>query len=497
MPGHKGSEFYRNLGYGDLIESLVDFDVTEIPGADNLFNPESVILDVMEKYTELYDVKKSFLSIGGSSNGLIASILAGVNGPKDGIIVARNCHKSVYNGVTLSGAKIFYAYPEMDSEFGILGEITASEIERVFEEVEKTNGQPQAGGDSLCKIKAVVITSPNYYGMLSDIRAIAEVCHKREAALIVDQAHGAHLKFMKKRGSDEGSATKANSADSISWNWVPAEECDADIVVNSTHKTLASFTQTAVVNLCSHRVDEELLGDKLQMIESSSPSYILMTSLDVNGDIIKEFGAELFDGWKENLKWFYGEAMTVEGLRLQCAPNQDKTKILMDMTSLGISGYELEERLREFGIILELSDSKVAMAMTGIGNTREDYAALLEALKEISKSGSKEVSAESASPRGQLAKLSSMGEESTSLGALFRKKRDTESLSGITEKVLLEDSEGRVIARSIIPYPPGAPVIVPGEVMDKETIASIKELISKGEKLLGVDASSRVIVKAR
>ena len=164
MPGHKGSELYRRLGYGDFLEHIMDCDITEIPGADNLFQTEGIIRETQEKYQNLYGVKKSYLLINGTSGGLIAGILASVE-PGGSLILARNCHKAVFNALTLGNIKPVYAYPEEEARYGIAGVTTADEIDRLMRE------HPEA--------RAVVLPSPNYYGICSDIAGIAETVHSR------------------------------------------------------------------------------------------------------------------------------------------------------------------------------------------------------------------------------------------------------------------------------------------------------------------------------
>ena len=258
MPGHKGSLLYRENGYEDFLKRLIDCDITEIPGADNLFQTEGIIKATMERYRKLYGAKASYLLINGSSCGLISAIMTCV--PRGGkIIIARNCHKSVFNGVSIAGAEPVYAYPEIIEGFGITGEITAKEIQRCLDEA------PDAS--------AVLLPSPNYYGVCSDIEKIAEAVHQCGKVLIVDQAHGAHLKFF-----DQYIGIPAQAA----------ENQGADIVIDSTHKTLASFTQTAVANVCSDRIDKYAFEDALQKMESTSPSYLMMASLDINADILEK-----------------------------------------------------------------------------------------------------------------------------------------------------------------------------------------------------------------
>lgn len=358
MPGHKGSRFYRNLGYGDLIEKLVDMDITEIPGADNLFQPESVIRRIMDRYKALYETEETFLSVGGSSAGLIAAILATV-GEGDSVIMARNSHKSIYNGVRLACGEPIYVYPEIVEASNVAGEISLEALDKALKEWESKEGNSSEWGANDNFGPVVILPSPNYYGICSDIKSIAEMVHERDGILIVDQAHGAHLKFMAE---------------------VPAaEDCGADIVINSVHKTLCSFTQTAIVNLCSERVQKELLEDRLQMIQTSSPSYMLMLSLDICSEILEQRGLSLFAEWKENVDWFYREASQIGDIEILSHPMQDRTKIVFKKN--GMSGYELESRLAERGLVMELADSEWVISMTGIGNTRDDYEKLLEALR--------------------------------------------------------------------------------------------------------------------
>lgn len=484
MPGHKGARFFEKLGYGELIKNLVDHDVTEIYGADNLFRPVDVILNLMERYAALYEVKKSFLSVGGSSSGIIASILS-VLEAGDSVLIARNCHKSIYNGVSLAGGAPIYVYPEIISDLDIAGEISVESVEEALSTTNSSNNDLNAAGP----IKAVIVPSPNYYGIISDIKAIAKVCHERGAILIVDQAHGAHLNFMTK--SDE----------------LAAERCGADIVINSTHKTLGSFTQTAIVNVCSDRVDADLLGEKLEIIQSSSPSYILMESLGINLNILESSGRELFRGWEEDLHYFRGESKKIPGLSVYSHKNLDPTKLLLDMRALGISGNQLEELLREYDIYLELSDKNFALAMTGIGNERSDYVRLLEALDDIAVRHSNHTLGDK-SLRGNttydestndLAHSSEASgtmkdEKEYALSEILSIKRERREVRRPFEKVKPEDGIGRTIASSVIPYPPGIPVLVPGDVLDETTAKWLADQIARGEKVLGIDTLGNLMV---
>ena len=446
MPGHKGSQLYKKLGYGEILDKLMDCDITEIPGADNLFQTEDVILEIMEKYKRLYGSKKSYLLVNGSSVGLIAGILSCTK-RGDKVILARNSHKSIFNAMRLGGLDPVYLFPEILEGHGILGGISPEEVKKLMDE------NPDAG--------CVVLPSPNYYGICSDIRAIAEACHERNKVLIVDQAHGAHLKFI-----GEGYP-------------MSAEEGGADIVINSTHKTLASWTQTAVMNVMSDRVDLNVIEDNLQILESSSPSYPLMLSLDINADILLDEAKSenLFGEWKEAVDMFYSAAGQIPGLKIIEDPMLDRTKFNMDMGDLGLTGNELEVLLNERGIFVELVTGNIIMGMTGIGTTKEHVERLVTALRDIASERRTEDCTGAKEQPGILT---------------FKPERAP--VPEEKESVLIDDCAGRVCAGSIIPYPPGIPLLCPGEVITKELIDYVKKLRSMGEKVIGVSSAGEILV---
>ena len=461
MPGHKGSRIYRENGYGYFLDKIMDCDITEIPGADNLFQTEGIIAETMKKYERLYGVKKSYLLVNGSSGGLISAILACVR-PGGKLIMARNSHKSIFNALGLASIEPVYAYPEEAEGCGILGEITAEEIVRCMDD------NPDAD--------AVILPSPNYYGICSNVRKIAEEVHKRGKVLIVDQAHGAHLRlFEKYAGSGAGCAcAECGFPES-------AETQGADIVINSIHKTLASFTQSALLNLTSDRVNPFVMEDKLQTIESSSPSYLLMATLDINADLLEKSGERLIREWAGNLEYFYNEAGRIPGLKVIIPQNLDRTKLNIDMSAYGINGNELEVLLMERDIFIELVTGNIVMCMTGIGNTRRDYERLLQALEEIA---------------------SQLGENKT-CGQAIRPAGQPEVLTRVLEKkavpvekefVLIDEAAGRVCGSSIIPYPPGIPIVCPGEVIDEAVIEYVKARRGAGEKVIGLTAEDTVCV---
>ena len=449
MPGHKGAHIYKRFGYHEFLDHMMDYDITEIAGADNLFQTESVIKGVQDQYAKLYQCKKSYILINGTSGGNIAAILASVSNGKQ-LIMARNCHKSVFNALTLGSIRPVYAYPEMIEEFGISGPIPPASIGRLLME------NPDA--------EAVMITSPNYYGICSDIKAIAEIAHHYGKPLIVDEAHGAHLHF-----SDALPPSAIQSG--------------ADIVINSTHKTLASFTQSAALHYNTELVDQYILEDKLQCIQSTSPSYLLMTSMDISAKILEQHGKELMDEWICNLSDFYDRISTIPGVRtMGKMKGLDWTKINLSMSSLGITGSELDKiLLDDYNIYIELFTGDLIMAMTGIGNTKEDYDRLANALEDISRRTSRS----GLEIKKTVSKTGNLNPP---------KQAEMFEIPSVKKRVPLSESEGMICAGSIIPYPPGIPLICPGERIDADAVAYIQAMRLLGEKVIGVNELGEIIV---
>jgi len=450
MPGHKGSAIYRRFGYGELFDKLMDCDVTEIAGADNLFQTEGIIKEAQDRYARLYGSKNSYLLINGTSGGILAAIMAAVPKGKK-LIMARNSHKSVFNALTLADIKPVYAYPCVLPEYGISGAVSPEQIDELLQENKDA--------------EAVILPSPNYYGICCDTEKIADIVHKHGKVLIVDEAHGAHLTFFNRYGISGLPKSAGNSG--------------ADVVITSIHKTLASFTQSALLNLNSDRVDRYLLEDKLQCVESTSPSYILMASLDVNASIIEEHGKQLFTEWADNIGHFYKSAKKISGLSLiDKRADHDWTKLNF---SLGIHGGELENRLIERnGIFIELYTGDLVMCMTGIGTTKAHIDRLIGALSEAAESAAAGKKAENP--------------KRADTAHLIPRRADLFNIPENKKRVPLKDAEGLICTSSIIPYPPGIPLVCPGEKLDAQTIKHIIELRARGEKVIGVSENGEISV---
>ena len=352
-----------------------------------------------------------------------------------------------------------YAYPELVQKYGISGAIPPEEIEILL----KNNPD----------VEAVILPSPNYYGICSDIGAISEIVHKYNKILIVDQAHGAHLKIFSKLG--------------IKGLPKSAEESGADIIINSIHKTLASYTQSAILNINSDRISHYTIEDKLQCIESTSPSYLLMASLGINAGIMQSHGHELMREWADNLNYFYDEAFKVRSLEvLEKSPEMDWTKINFSFERLGISGSMLENMLLERNIFIELYTGNLVMCMTGIGNTKADIDRLLKALQDISES----------KPSLDFREKHPAETSNNSNNLLAYRRSAIFEIPKNKKRISLLDAEGLICASSVIPYPPGIPLVCPGEKFEKDTLLYIKTLRDDKEKVIGVNELGEVSVGA-
>lgn len=432
MPGHKR--------YAADFPNPYEVDITEIEGFDNLHHAEGILAEAQRRAADLYGSKECFYLINGSTCGLLAAIsAAGKRG--DRILMARNCHQAVYHGLYLREFSAQYLYPQITS-CGIQGAITGEQAEEAF------------SGEAA--IAAVVITSPTYEGIVSDIREIAEIAHRHGAVLIVDEAHGAHFGF---GGDFPENAVKQG----------------ADAVIMSLHKTLPSFTQTALLHLCSDRIDVKKIKKYLRIYESSSPSYVLMAGMDSCIKNIKSEGQQQFSRFRKKLDAFYQSVADLKKLHVMSrkdlhkgeAFDWDDSKIVIFTGKSGMTGKELSHRLlEEYHLQMEMVSGDYVLAMSSIMDTEEGFARLCTALYAIERSivscdGPEHILSESLTAE---------------IYRPNRKKMEIWQAWDLPEKeVSLADAAGEVSADFICPYPPGIPMIVPGEIIGEDFPDRIRE----------------------
>lgn len=425
MPGHKRTDITE--------EGIIPYniDITEIHDFDNLHSPNGVIDEIQKKAAKLYNAKNAFILINGSTGGILSAIRSMTN-QGDKILMARNCHKSVYNSAELFNLNVDYIFPDTDSRYNILTSVSPCDIE---DKLTKHNDE----------IRLVIITSPTYEGVISDIKSISEICHKHGAKLLVDEAHGAHFPF-----SDSFPDEALN--------------CGADAAVLSLHKTLPSLTQTALL-ITNDSELSEILAENLAVFETSSPSYILMSSIEKCLDFC-ENSKDKFKEYCCNLKTVREKLKKLKYLKIYDKSDTDFDydigKIVISTVNANISGTKLAEILRNnYQIETEMAYSDYVIAMTSVCDTEKAFDMLSDALISIDSELSKGADTE----RVPLKNLYT----GKNFNACELYKFNKETIS-------FQNSEFRTSAEYIWAYPPGIPLIVPGEIISKELINYIEYL---------------------
>ena len=447
MPGHK-----RNP---DTVNTDLPFDrdITEIERFDTLNQPERILKKAQETAANVYGTKECYYSVNGSTAALLAAVSAAV--PRKGqILVARNCHKAVYHALYLRNLIPTYVYPQMNQKWWINGGISPDKVERALAE------NPE--------IKAVLLTSPTYDGVVSDIEKIAEIVHRYEIPLIVDEAHGAHFHFS---------------------NYFPtsAAELGADLVIQSFHKTLPSMTQTAVLHNCSDRVDSRLIRRFMGIYQSSSPSYILMASMDACMEKMSSDGNEMFREFTKILEKARRRLSECKYIRLvspEIGPagvfDYDRSKLLFSTRYASMTGSELAQILLEkYHIQVEMETEHYVLALAAVGDSEEGFERLCQAIEEIDQ--------EEAQKKKEKREAEEPKAGRTAYTSLSQFMSITEAMESESEIRKLEESVGRISAEFGYLYPPGIPLIVPGEQITGQFIRNMRIYMEEGLYLQGLE----------
>lgn len=448
MPGHKlGRGFPKNFS-----NDFLSLDITEIPGSDDLHCPSGIISEAQMLAAKAFKADRTFFLVNGSTCGIHAMIMT-ICRPNGKLIVPRDCHKSVINGMMLAGVSPVYLKNEADKEFGIPDPIKPSQVEGALKE------NPDADG--------VLITRPSYYGTCADIREIANIVHSCGKILAVDEAHGAHLVF--------------NSSLPVC-----AMEAGADICVQSAHKTLPALTQGSYLHVKSDRIDIERLEHFLRILQTSSPSYIIIASLDMARELMETRGEEMLDRLLGYIDWLEDKIDQIPGISKLSEKWRgklclDRTRIVLNVTGTGVSGFFAEKYLRtRHHIQVEMSDMNNIVCIGTVSDSRAYYEKLSYALRELA-----EEFGSPAAGRNVFPQLPGLPQNGLELHEVLHKG---------TVKVPLEEAEGRVSKDIITPYPPGIPVICPGEIISRDLIQYIHSIITGGGKVNGVSEDLLVSV---
>lgn len=476
MPGHKRRELDFPNPY--------TIDITEIDGFDNLHHAKDILKEAGERAAALYGSGRCYYLVNGSTCGILAAICASTK-KRDKVLVARNCHKAVYHALSIHELNAEYLHPVITGN-DLQGQITPEQVKRALLE------HPD--------IAAVILTSPTYEGIISDIAGIAAVCHANDVPLIVDEAHGAHLGF--------GSGFPEN-----------AVGLGADAVIMSLHKTLPSFTQTALLHLNGERIDPEQVKRYLGIFETSSPSYLFMAGMDACVRMLKEQGEELFSDYRKLLDEFYGSVSDLKHLHVMCREDLseeeafawDDSKIVIftgqsqktgnpiqadtagqsakavqsaAVNSPVMTGEELHQILRDrYHLQMEMVSGNYVLGMTSIMDTREGFDRLAKALHEIDE----RVAADRAAGTAREGWSDSPGSGFTA--RMYTKNPRRMQIYQAVElpyrEVSFEEAAEQMSADYVFLYPPGIPVIVPGEVITREFLEKIRECQRQGLRVEG------------
>ena len=476
MPGHKrrtGPEESFMNSCTDSFTNPFAVDITEIEGFDNLHHPEGILKDSMKWAADVYGADQTYYLINGSTGGILAAVCGSV--PRGGrILVSRNCHKSVYYGICLNQLKTSYVYPQEIEGLGIQGGITAEDVDRMLNRYMDT--------------QAVLIVCPTYDGIVSDIEAIARIVHRAGLPLIVDEAHGAHFRY-------------------DAMFPVSALDLGADVVIQSVHKTLPSLTQTALLHIKCNRPDGGCYADReridryIHMVQSSSPSYVLMASIENSIYQMEQTDTAPYGKQLHRLRRRLGQMRHLRladtGLIGQAGIRDlDISKIVVSTRGTclypavdgltGFTGAHLDDILRrEYHLEMEMCGADYVTAITTVMDSGEGLERLGDALTRIDTQLTDAGYKPDGRSGNQKSVYSMRCDTAMSMGEAMEEKMAS---------VGLEDSAGCISGEFVYIYPPGIPIVAPGEWISRPILEVILEYRDKGLPVQGpADQSLRTI----
>lgn len=449
-PGHK-----KGRGISQPLKELMGEkvflgDLPELPELDNLFAPEGVIKQAQILAASAFGAEETHFLANGSTSGIIASILA-TCGETDKIILPRNIHQSAIFGLILSGAIPIFLNPEYNSDFDLCYSLSSRQIEEAL-----------ANNDN---VKAVMVVSPTYHGICANLTEIAHVSHHYNIPLLVDGAHGAHFSFHSQ---------------------LPPSglQCGADIVIESTHKVLGAMTQASMLHLQGNLIDRDRLNQSLQMLQSSSPSYLLLASLDSARQQMALQGETLLTNTIKLAKIARNEIKNLEYLSLLelIEPQQnffdlDITRLTINVNKLGLTGFEVDEILhQQYGVTCELPSLSNLTFIISIGNILQDIERLINSLKLLKKYQKNNFNFKTINSLNHKNSILKMSPRQ----AFFSQKK-------VVSKPL---AINQISGENICPYPPGIPLIMAGEIITEEALTYLEQINNSGGIITGVSDAS-------
>lgn len=463
IPGHKkgagmAPEFREFIG-----ENALSIDLINISPLDDLHHPHGIIQEAQSIAAEAFGADHTFFSVQGTSGAIIGMIMS-VCGPGEKIIVPRNVHKSILTAVVFSGALPVFMTPDLDHRLGIAHGCSLDSVRNALDQ------HPDA--------KGVLVINPTYYGVSADLKSIVELVHSRGVPVLVDEAHGVHVNFHEELP-------------------LSAMQAGADLAATSVHKLGGSMTQTSVLNMREGYVHQGRVQAIMSMLQTTSTSYLLLASLDVARKQLATKGRQLIDRAMKlankarqeinempGLYCFGPEIIGEQSSRFEFDP----TKLCINVTELGVTGAEIEKILRdEFNIEVELSDLYNILCIISLGDVDKDLELLIKALRSLTSRFYRTRPATEMKVRNPITPILAMSPR--------------EAFYAETEEVPIADSEGRVIAESIMVYPPGIPILLPGEIVSHENLEYIRDCMEAGLPVQGTEDPDlqwvKVVRKAR
>ncbi|KAL8265091.1 hypothetical protein R6Q59_023221 [Mikania micrantha] len=430
-------------------------DLPELPELDNLFAPEGPILDAQKQAAKLFGAKETWFLVGGTTCGIQASVMATCS-PGDTLILPRNSHISAFSSMVLSGVIPKYIFPEYDFDWDIACGITPSQVENAINELD-IEGR---------KASAVLITSPTYHGICSNLEEISQLCHSHNIPIIVDEAHGAHLGFHQHLP-------------------LSALSQGVDLSVQSTHKVLCSFTQSSMLHMSGTIINREKICQCLQTLQTTSPSYLLLASLDAARAQISDNHETIFNKPIEIAMEARSLIEKIPGMRVFNSSNfrLDPLRLTVGVWDLGISGFEADDILyKDYGVVSELTGTRSITFAINLGTHRDDVLRLVSGLKHISQTHSfSTLNAERLD--GETVKSciqSTSGMRLSPREAFFARKK----------KESFKECVGKICGELVCPYPPGVPLLIPGEVITEEALGYLVQVKNNGGFVSGAADSS-------
>jgi lysine decarboxylase len=458
-PGHKRGQGVSNQLINLMGNDVFKADLPELPELDNLFTPDGVILEAQQLAAETFGADFTYFLINGSTCGIIAAILA-ICHPGDKIILPRNIHKSIISGLILSGAIPIFINPVYNSNWDIYYGIS-----------------PESLADALRKhtdSKAVMVVYPTYQGVCCDLQKIAQITHQYNIPLLVDEAHGAHFFF------HENLPPSALSQ-------------GADLTVQSTHKVLGSLTQTSMLHLKGNKIDLNRISQALELVQSTSPNYLLLASLDAARQQMALHGQKLMNKTIKLAQQARGRLKSLKGLQiLELEKSQlsfthlDVTRLTVDVRALGLTGYEVDEILHQkLGVTAELPMLNSLTFIISLGNIEADIDKLVDGFSAL-------IADTNYPPyQGEIGGINPYNQEDNN----SYKMSPREAFFATKKTIELENSIGYISGELICPYPPGIPVLIPGEIITTEAISYLQKVISKNGIITGCNDDSLKTIK--